>query len=99
MATRPGEPAGNPNRIEAQWQEFAEKVGLKTASEIQQRECRKAFFAGAIALFYLMINQLDATDSPDEVTEADEQLLTDVKEEFDAYGIELFKLIPNEGSA
>jgi hypothetical protein len=50
--------------IETEWTEFRTKVIPKDATEVQLREMRRAFFAGAWAYYSLVMSKLDADAEP-----------------------------------
>lgn len=74
--------------IEAGWQSYRSTVLPQDASEIQIRECRQAFYAGAAILFEGLMNALDPGDDP---TEADLGRMAAIQNELDAFGQEIDK--------
>lgn len=65
-------------RILEEWNTYREMVIPPNAPEIQLKEMRRAFFAGASMCFTLMVNKSDDQD-------AGLQLLTDIDEEFRSF--------------
>ena len=85
---KPQERANNmphPNYIQQAWDQFAGAVIPDEAPETQRKEMRGAFFAGVCCLMTLLLNQLDDTGDPNEVTEADLKVMDDVRAELVAY--------------
>lgn len=68
--------------IEAGWQGLRLMAVPPGAPEIQLREMRKAFFAGAQHLFSTIMRTLDPGDEP---TEADMRRLDNIQAELDAF--------------
>lgn len=69
------------NLIERQWELYAKAVLAKDAPEIQLRECKLAFFAGAQALFASIMTLLDPGEEPTDsdlrkIDEIDRELKT-----------------------
>jgi hypothetical protein len=54
--------------INRAWRAYAERVIPLAASDVQRRECRRAFFAGANALFGHLMTMFDPGE---EATDAD----------------------------
>lgn len=71
--------------IEKEWNDYLLKIMPKDAGVQQVIETRKAFFAGAGSLFYAILNYLEHTDDPDEVTEADMDLMEGLQKEIDEW--------------
>lgn len=65
--------------IEEGWILYRDKVIPKDAPRVQQEESRKAFYAGAITLFSMI---METTDGPEEQGEA---FLTKINEEIIAH--------------
>lgn len=65
----------NPNYLERNWEEYARRVMPPGVSDVQLRETRRGFFAGASSLLDTMMQWLERTESPDEVTEFDLRLM------------------------
>jgi hypothetical protein len=74
------------NLIEQQWQDFASVYRVAGAGPTQVRECRRAFYAGAISLFHLL---LGVSDDGSEPTETNLALLNDINAEFQRYADDL----------
>jgi hypothetical protein len=55
----------NQRRIEQEWQEFEKKIMPKNAPEIQRKEMRRAFYAGAWTMLKL-VQSLGADGIPEE---------------------------------
>ena len=70
------------DRIGALWRDYRTKVIPVTAPAIQARECRRAFYAGANALFTSILAMLDPGA---EATEADLTKMDLIAEEFRAF--------------
>jgi len=69
-------------RILEQWNGFSRALKLDEAPSVQRIEMQKAFFAGAIALFSVVMNMLDPGTEP---TEKDLQVMTEISEELKNY--------------
>lgn len=65
-------------RIQQQWVEYAERVIPKGAPTVQIVECRRAFFAGAVAFHSVMLNGLSGCD---DITSADEAMMLELDAE------------------
>jgi hypothetical protein len=76
-----------PNPIQREWARFAEIVYPAAVAPVQLIECRRAFFAGAIALFGLLMEQLDPKQ--DKPTPADLALMDTISAEFKRYARDL----------
>lgn len=72
--------------IEQMWDGFAKMVVPASAPEVQRVEMRKAFYAGASALFTLMVKSM--SDGPDEMPE-DMALMENIQSEIDEFRAEL----------
>ena len=76
----------NPKRLEAEWKEYEGSVIPSGAGEIQRREMRQSFYAGAISLFNLINNNISGDV---DVTDDDMALMEHINEEFSMYHQEL----------
>lgn len=65
-------------RIQQHWVEYAERVIPKNAPTVQIVECRRAFFAGAVAFHSAMLNGLSQGD---DITSADEAMMLELDAE------------------
>ena len=65
-------------RIAEQWSEFAKKLQLHTAPITQQREMRRAFYAGAWAFYSI---QMNAISQGNDISPEDMQLMSDLDRE------------------
>lgn len=74
--------------IESGWQSYLEGVMPADAPEIQIRECRQAFYAGAAVLMQSIKAGLDSGSEP---TEADIRRMSDIHAELDVFGAEIDK--------
>jgi hypothetical protein len=72
--------------IETEWRNFAEAVLPVNASTVQHVEMRRAFYAGAVALFAALVTGMDPGDEP---TEMDLAKMDSIKAEFDRYEADL----------
>lgn len=68
------------------WQSYADRVLPKHASAIQRQETRRAFYAGAGALFHGVL--LGLTEGP-EPQEEDVRALDDLRDELKAFARDL----------
>jgi hypothetical protein len=68
--------------IAAEWFSYRTCVIPSNAPDIQVRECRMAFYAGAQAFFGIMMKYLDPDAEP---TDADMVLLDRCKDELEAF--------------
>ena len=75
----------NPNYFQRSWESFSKACGLESASEVQRREMRRAYFAGGISLTSMLLTLLDDTGNPNDVTDFDEQLMNWIQHEFEQY--------------
>lgn len=79
-----GEPGG---LLNAEWRSYAEKVLPPGAPAVQRVECRRAFYGGAMSMFFAITDGLTAGD---EITDADlariEKLHDELKKFSDACG-------------
>jgi hypothetical protein len=69
------------NYIEKHWDSFAAIVLAEGVSDNQRTEMRLAFFAGSVALFFLLTTRLEDTGNPDSVTPADIDLMNAISDE------------------
>ena len=69
-------------RVADLWQSYADRVLPRNASWVQRQETRRAFYAGAHALFVGIVNGL--TEGP-EPQEEDLRALDDLRDEFEAF--------------
>lgn len=77
------------DHIQKEWEAFRDKVLPDGAPEVQLREMRRAFFAGAISLRGVMFKVLEDTGDPNEVTEGDLRVMEDINDEFERYADDL----------
>lgn len=68
--------------IRNKWLSYRAEVVPLNAPQIQVDECRRAFYAGATALFFAVLSRLDPAS---EVTPADIQILSDVQDELEEF--------------
>ena len=68
--------------IEAAWHSYAESVLPAKAPPVQFVECRRAFYAGANALFGGLMTILDPGDEP---TEADLDRMREIQSELEGF--------------
>lgn len=69
--------------IEAAWKDYALRVLPADVSLVQLRETRRAFYAGAQALFGEICGRFDSV--ADEVTQADIRFMDGLKAELDGF--------------
>lgn len=74
--------------IEGGWQSYLKTCIPEDAPEVQRRECRQAFFAGAAVLFQSIMVTLDPGTEP---TDKDMERMSHIQAELDAFGQELDK--------
>lgn len=74
--------------VEGGWDSYRKMCIPTDAPDVQVRECRQAFYAGAAVLFQTIMVVLDPGTEP---TERDMQRMSDVSDEIDAFGQELDK--------
>jgi hypothetical protein len=74
--------------IEKGWQSYRNMVLPSGASDVQVKECRQAFYAGAAILLESIMATLDPGTEP---TEADFQRMTNIQIELDEFGQQLDK--------
>lgn len=68
------------------WRDFEIQVIPLNAPEIQRTECRRAFYAGAIAMFGGIVNMLEPGQ---EATEADLKKMDAIQAEINQYSGDL----------
>lgn len=68
--------------IGAKWRDYRTKVIPLEAPDIQARECRRAFYAGARALLGIMIAKLEGGIEP---TEADLRMMAEIHAELERF--------------
>lgn len=73
--------------IEQEWIEYQRRVLPRDASDVQIRECKRAFFAGAHALYSIQITQ---TSQGSEITEADLNLVEAIRDELSEFCMDQF---------
>lgn len=67
--------------IEKEWRDYQKRL-LQQAGNVQIRETRRAFYAGALTLQGIMMHKVSLGE---EVTTEDEQLMLDLQAEFDRF--------------
>jgi len=72
--------------IETGWNSYRKMVVPSEASDVQVRETRQAFFAGAAILFESLMIMLEPSDEP---TDTDMQRMEDIQSEIDEFGLAL----------
>jgi hypothetical protein len=72
--------------IEAGWKSYRKLVIPKEATDVQIRECRQAFYAGAAILFKGIMGALDSESEP---TDADMERMQRIQDELDEFGLQL----------
>lgn len=77
-------PLEEPGHIEALWLTYRE-ILPKDAGPVQMQETKKAFFAGAAALFDAAMGPL-FDEGHEEVTEGDERRIAEIQLELEAFG-------------
>ena len=70
------------------WKSYQSMVVPKDAPDVQIKETRQAFFAGAAVLFETLMMALDSGDEP---TDNDLKRMADLQAEIDEYGQQLDK--------
>jgi hypothetical protein len=68
--------------VEAGWLGYRASVIPPEASQIQVRETRQAFFAGATHLFFSLMHAMDPEEEP---TDADEERMAKIHQELEAF--------------
>lgn len=76
----------NRRMIEAAWDSYRRMVLPTDASDVQIKETRQAFFAGAATLFHAVLR---AVSPGDEVTPADIDFMQALQTEIDQFGAEI----------
>jgi hypothetical protein len=69
-------------RVADLWQAYADRVLPKYAGAVQRQETRRAFYAGAGALFGAVVNGMTPGPEPQD---DDIQALDSIEEEFEAF--------------
>lgn len=72
--------------IETGWNSYRKMVVSSEASDVQVRETRQAFYAGASILFESLMMVLEPGDEP---TDTDMQRMEDIQSEIDEFGLGL----------
>ena len=75
-------------RIEQLWESYCAEVVPLGARAVQITECRRAFYAGGLALFSSIMAMLDPGTEP---TEADLNKLTEIENELKQFGKDVLK--------
>lgn len=73
----------NKRLISKGWDNYRSMVIPADAGEVQLKESRQAFLAGAAVLFATLMRVLDADEEP---TEGDMQIMADLQAEIDEFG-------------
>ncbi len=68
------------NTIEEQWENIGKRIIPPTASEVQRREMRKAFYAGAIVMLRLVQDMGREDVSENEVLRRFDELVLEAKD-------------------
>ncbi len=68
--------------INEEWNEYARQVLPANCGTTQRTEMRRAFFAGAGSIVFRMLNGITEDREP---TEADLQMMADIRDELRAY--------------
>lgn len=68
--------------IKNAWRDYAERVVPTGAPPIQMQETKRAFYAGAIALWSTIIKSLDADSEP---TDADMERMSAINDELQEF--------------
>lgn len=74
--------------IERGWQSYRRMVVPPDAPDVQVKECRQAFYAGAAILFEALMLKLDPGEEPNE---ADMQRMAAIQHELYTFGAEIDK--------
>lgn len=69
--------------IERQWRSFLERVLPAQAGEVQRREMKRAFYAGAQALYGTLMGGLTPGD---DVHEPDLQMMANIHDDLERFG-------------
>jgi hypothetical protein len=72
--------------IAAQWQSYEQMVMPPTAGREQRQETRRGFYAGAQAVFEILVRGV--SDEP-EMTDGDEQLMQRLSAEFEQFAADV----------
>ncbi len=72
--------------IEKGWESYRRTVVPKDASEVQLKETRQAFFAGAAILFQTIMMSMDSGEEP---TDADMRRMQALQDELDEFGAQI----------
>ena len=75
----------NPNFIQANWEVFSDRMGLAKTSETQEKEMRRAFFAGGMSVIDMLLTIFDDTGDPDDCTDQDLSIMVAIQAEFDQF--------------
>jgi hypothetical protein len=70
------------NRVQEQWNTFAQAVLPKDCSDLQRKEMRRAFYAGAHMLFCMLVG---GVSEGAEAEPQDIQMLSDLNAECEAF--------------
>ena len=70
-------------RMAAQWASYLERVLPVNAPPVQKRETQRAFYAGAAALFGVIMRELEPGEEP---TEADLRAMDEIAAELKEFG-------------
>lgn len=76
----------NPNLLEQKWRSYFDACNLRNAHDTQQRETKRAFFAGACGFFSTVMGAMSDTGNPDDVTEYDLKIMECIHEELETFG-------------
>lgn len=76
--------------LASEWADFERMVLPPDCSEVQRTETRRGFYAGATALFHLIMSQVTPGQEPNE---ADFALMDRLDAEIKAYGAELAEAV------
>jgi hypothetical protein len=74
--------------VNEQWNDFSKKVLSPECSDVQRIEMRRAFFAGAVALWSIFFKGLSEGE---DVQPEDLKKMSDLQAEFDHYAEQLRK--------
>jgi hypothetical protein len=70
------------NRVAEQWNTFAQAVLPKDCSDLQRKEMRRAFYAGAHMLFCMLVGSVSEGE---ETQPQDIQMLSDLNAECESF--------------
>jgi hypothetical protein len=76
----------NPRLLSREWKEFAKACGLDKVGSVQRKEMLRAFMAGAMSYYTLMMRSLENTGDPDDVTVTDLDLMEALHDELVQFG-------------